>query len=267
MKHYYKFVLVFLSISVCAVALGQDVIIKNDKTEIKAKVTEITENAIKYKDWSNLDGPVYNINKSQVFMIVYANGKREIIKKEDINTMEMTSTSPNNSSVSQNSISDQLSNQSGSLDTSINYKTQKIKYKPTRLVAGLQPPLSLGIERELRIVKNVFNIGVTYMYNFPKDDYILESSSGFIYGSLYAPINRLTGNYSKQNKGLFVFAQAGYAMDYISSQDYLGNKYTDSYGGFSWRVGADYFITGDFGINISTYKFKTAYAGISFTIL
>lgn len=56
---------------------AQDIIIKNDKTEIQAKVLEIAEYVIKYKQFNHLDGPVRTLNKSQIFMIIYENGARE----------------------------------------------------------------------------------------------------------------------------------------------------------------------------------------------
>jgi hypothetical protein len=56
---------------------GQDVIIKNDKTEIQAKIMEIQEKVIKYKLFNYLDGPIRNINVLDVFMIIYENGARE----------------------------------------------------------------------------------------------------------------------------------------------------------------------------------------------
>ncbi|MCC2545397.1 PQQ-binding-like beta-propeller repeat protein [Hymenobacter sp. BT175] len=56
---------------------AQDVILRNDKTEIETKVLEITEDVIKYKRFDFLDGPLYNIKKTDVFMIIYSNGKRE----------------------------------------------------------------------------------------------------------------------------------------------------------------------------------------------
>lgn len=59
---------------------AQDLIVKNDKTEIKAKVLEITEDAIKYKKFEMQDGPTYSIAKRDVFMIVYANGTKEYIE-------------------------------------------------------------------------------------------------------------------------------------------------------------------------------------------
>ena len=50
--------LVFLF--VLQITFAQDVIVKNDKTEIKAKIEELTETAIKYKKFEMLDGPTYN---------------------------------------------------------------------------------------------------------------------------------------------------------------------------------------------------------------
>jgi len=56
-----------------------DVILLNDGQEIKAKVTEITPYEIKYKAVENLDGPTRTLDKSDVFLINYANGTREVI--------------------------------------------------------------------------------------------------------------------------------------------------------------------------------------------
>ena len=74
MKH------VFLSglLLACTIALfSQDIITKKNGDEIKSKVTEVGESAIKYKKADNLDGPTYNINTSEVFMIKYENGKKD----------------------------------------------------------------------------------------------------------------------------------------------------------------------------------------------
>jgi len=58
-------------------AQAQDLIIKNDKSEIECRVTEIAETRVKYKNWSNLNGPVYSIPKADIFMIRYENGTNE----------------------------------------------------------------------------------------------------------------------------------------------------------------------------------------------
>jgi len=61
----------------CGQIFSQDVIMKKNGDEIKAKVVEITETTVKYKAEDNLDGPVYNIAKTEVFKINYPNGKSD----------------------------------------------------------------------------------------------------------------------------------------------------------------------------------------------
>ena len=68
---------------VSSTVLGQDVILLKDGSEIKAKVTEIGVQEIKYKKFDNLEGPVYTLKKSDVFMITYENGQKEVIKAEE----------------------------------------------------------------------------------------------------------------------------------------------------------------------------------------
>ena len=55
-----------------------DVILLKDGQEFKAKVTEIMPTEIKYKAFENLDGPTRTLAKSDVFLINYANGTREV---------------------------------------------------------------------------------------------------------------------------------------------------------------------------------------------
>ena len=62
---------------------SQDIIFTKSQTEIKAKVLEITTDAIKYKEYDFIDGPTRNIAKSNVFMIEYSNGKKEFISKNE----------------------------------------------------------------------------------------------------------------------------------------------------------------------------------------
>lgn len=80
-----------ITISVIINAFSQDIIVKNDKTEIKAKIEELTETSIKYKKIEMLDGPSYNINKRDVFMIMYKNGTKEYIESSGGQTANMQS--------------------------------------------------------------------------------------------------------------------------------------------------------------------------------
>ena len=61
---------------------AQDVILKQDGSKIKAKVLEITEQQVKYKDFDFQDGPTRNINLSDVFMITYENGQEEVFSNQ-----------------------------------------------------------------------------------------------------------------------------------------------------------------------------------------
>lgn len=56
---------------------AQDIIVKQNGDEIKSKILEITSETIKYKEFDFQDGPTRDINISDVFMVIYENGKRE----------------------------------------------------------------------------------------------------------------------------------------------------------------------------------------------
>ena len=63
-------------------ANAQDVILKQDGSEIKAKVLEITDQQVKYKDFDFQSGPTRNLNITEIFMITYENGQKEVFNKQ-----------------------------------------------------------------------------------------------------------------------------------------------------------------------------------------
>jgi len=62
--------------------LGQDIILLRTGEEIRAKITEVTSTEIKYKRFDNLDGPNYITSKSEIFMITYENGRKEVFDQQ-----------------------------------------------------------------------------------------------------------------------------------------------------------------------------------------
>lgn len=70
---------------------AQDVIVLKTAEEINAKVLTVGSDEITYKKWDYTDGPTYSIQKSEVFMIKYANGTKDVFSNEN------TSQSQNNS--------------------------------------------------------------------------------------------------------------------------------------------------------------------------
>lgn len=73
-----KYLLTLCCILLTVYGYSQDNIFKKDGTEIKAKVTDILDDVIKYKKFDNPDGPTYSIATKDVTKIKYANGSEEV---------------------------------------------------------------------------------------------------------------------------------------------------------------------------------------------
>ena len=65
--------------------MAQDVIVKKDGSTLLSKVVEINSAEIKYRKWSNLDGPIYTLNLSEVLSINYQNGEVDkfVVEEEE----------------------------------------------------------------------------------------------------------------------------------------------------------------------------------------
>ena len=48
----------------------------------------ITDVVIKYKKYTNLEGPTYSIDKTDIFLIRYANGEKDIFRKNEYGNNE-----------------------------------------------------------------------------------------------------------------------------------------------------------------------------------
>lgn len=77
-----KHLLLIVLFCASLMSMAQDVIVKKDGTTIQSKVLEISETEIKYKKWSNQDGPLYSIKRSSVDSINYQNGDIELFTSE-----------------------------------------------------------------------------------------------------------------------------------------------------------------------------------------
>lgn len=74
MKKYFYFLLIVFSSNII---YAQDIIIKLNNDEIKTRIIEVEDKTIKYKEFGFQDGPTRSIKTSEVFMVLYENGKRE----------------------------------------------------------------------------------------------------------------------------------------------------------------------------------------------
>jgi hypothetical protein len=74
-----------------ATCFSQDIITKKTTEDIQAKVIEVTTTEIKYKRFDNQNGPTFSLLKSDVLMIRYENGSKDIFNESqntsNINTL------------------------------------------------------------------------------------------------------------------------------------------------------------------------------------
>jgi hypothetical protein len=73
-----KLIAIALLTFISQVGWAQDVITYKNGTETRGKVTEVTSTEVKFKKEENPEGPVYALLKSEIFMIQYANGDKEV---------------------------------------------------------------------------------------------------------------------------------------------------------------------------------------------
>lgn len=58
---------------------AQDIIVKRNGDELQCRILEVSKNEVKYKRWTNQDGPAFSEKKSNIFMIKYENGEKDVI--------------------------------------------------------------------------------------------------------------------------------------------------------------------------------------------
>ncbi|MEO7394757.1 MAG: hypothetical protein ABIU11_07405 [Chitinophagaceae bacterium] len=62
---------------------SQDTILTIKKDKILSKILEVSDTKISYKKYSNLEGPLYSIKKTEVLFVIYRNGEKEVFNVED----------------------------------------------------------------------------------------------------------------------------------------------------------------------------------------
>lgn len=111
------FIILTLSLFTSTI-FSQDIITKKTGEDISAKVSEVTQTEIKYKKFDNLDGPIFSILKSEVLMIRYENGTKDIFNE--------TTTKPVvNSQTTSIEITDEDMALKGKEDAQANYRGAK----------------------------------------------------------------------------------------------------------------------------------------------
>ena len=79
MKHL-TFSLLFIAFST-SISFAQDLITKKNGEDIKAKVLEVTPTEIKFNKLEIPNGPIFSILKSEVLIIRYENGSKDVFNE------------------------------------------------------------------------------------------------------------------------------------------------------------------------------------------
>lgn len=204
-----KMLFLVMLCSIGFTTIAQDIIVKNDKSEIKAKVLEISETAIMYKKFEMLEGPTYSIKKTEVFMIMYQNGTKEFIHtnqakpvvQQPTNTittaMENTTTNAQKSSSGTKVKQKRFGMQVSTLLTNASIGVETTKEAAFRLQAGFYYAMPLSTNLTLVPSINIVGKGVNFSYR----DANTISDASINTSWIEIPF---TLQYAKGNKGFFV---------------------------------------------------------------
>lgn len=122
----------------CINANAQDVIVKKDGSTILSKVLEVNPSDIKYKKFSNQNGPTYTINKSEVMAINYENGEKDLF--DDVSPSNTSTQTSSSSSSSQRILNKKPDSRNSEIIASYN-----TIYQPTSKVKSNNKPAKDGI--------------------------------------------------------------------------------------------------------------------------
>ena len=153
-----RLLLIISLICLAGIAKAQDVIVKQDKTEIQALVIRVDDENIEYKKWDNQNGPTFVISVSKVSLIRYNNG--DIDRFDDTPTVKQQTTMPprptnNTSEITEAVIRSELINQEAKLQ-----RTNTIGALVTT-ISALGGGLAVGLPSESWIAGAGVAVGVT----------------------------------------------------------------------------------------------------------
>ena len=93
MRKFY-FLTVIVALFCAANTFAQDVILKTDGSEIKAKILEVDDHQVKYKAFDYQDGPTRIINTYDVMMVSFENGTKEFFNTQPSQSIVKTFDNP-----------------------------------------------------------------------------------------------------------------------------------------------------------------------------
>lgn len=156
-----KLLLFLVLIAPALISSAQDVIVKKDGSTIMSKIIEIGINEVKYKKWSNQDGPNYTISISDIKEITYENGEKDVFKEEE-------NTKPQQ--LDNNDYSRQMAE-----NLAINNRLEK-----ERLLSSAKSWRTVGsVWYWINVIGGIGGGIYLYIYGAPESTYWIVAGSGF----------------------------------------------------------------------------------------
>jgi len=163
-----KAFLFFSVFCVCvASSFAQDIITLKNGNDIQALVQEIGELEVKYKKFDNPNGPNYTLKKSEIFMIRYANGSKDVFNK----------VTDNQPPVKEGSVSGKMTN--AIIDPNFELK------KSSKIIINLDPSKKRASKKICSLLeKKLKELGFCCVYNNDEKDTTASSIINVHLGTL-----------------------------------------------------------------------------------
>ena len=203
-----KKILTILFLAIQFYTFGQDKIILNNKKVIDGKILEVGLNEIKYKPSDNLEGPEYSIAKKEIQLILFSNGKEEIIK----NTKNRKEFLDSSFIKYRNSITTDLFSPIYN-DFSLAYERRL-----TNKNIGLKIPLFISVNKDIYFRNRYYD----YNYNYIPDEINYSDSTYSRYNNQFNNLKNIGFRSGLQSK--FYFSDLKRVNWFISPELIFGFK-------------------------------------------
>lgn len=228
-----RYKILILSFLMIKGSVAQDLIVLKDGNEINSKVLEVNISDIKYKKTDNLDGPMYLVLKSEVFMIKYKNGTKDIINSLKVSDQPIKS--------SQEIFSSEILTKDGTFEIGGNFdfSSQSSKYSTFNAI-DFNPFFGIMFSKgfELGISSNFANYAYSGKQSTTQFNLYLAPTFNFYKGKtipfieILIGVNSISQQISRSGLGIGgsagVKVQVGNNVALINSIKYLNQSYGES---------------------------------------
>ena len=214
---------------------GQDIIYLKNGENIDAKVVSVQSRTIQYKLHQHLEGPEYEVRKNKVFMIIYEDGRKEMITSS-----KAASFNPNPNAISLNY------GELGWLRLGLSYERQ---FGDGYM--GIKIPVSISFDQNYGYYGNSirYQSGVDFNY------YPLGQRRVSYFTGIGARAGVMESNYYYYYDSYYPYEPLMYQEDILFVAGFVNN-------GVNWRITDNFSIGGMFGLGVR-FSDQPAYFRIS----